>query len=407
MWTKPWKLREGFVIGLSLAGVGLVLQASVGPIDWNWLAHPINIITLVVFCLLSVIVYFFRQQVYLFRYLSTYSAAIPSLCCTIAVTLIMGCIPQTQNESRLWGIDRMLCFWPFVLTYIMLTLILAQVVIKRLVRFHLSDIPFMLNHAGLLIAMVCATLGSADMQRVRMTILDAYPEWRAVDEDNGIHDLPFSIRLKKFTIEEYPPQLVVTDNETGRPMTDEFIVIDSNSSVGHLNNLDFMVDQYLEYASPRLTETDVDYHSWKLSGAVTAVRVKTSLDGIEGWVSSGSYLFPAQTLKLNGEVSLTMLPREPKSYVSEVEITTRSGKDTLATIEVNKPVTVDGWKIYQLDYDQSKGRWSEVSVLELVRDPWLIFVYIGIGMMVVGALTMMMTNNRINRHLQPLKREAP
>ena len=37
-------------------------------------------------------------------------------------------------------------------------------------------------------------------------------------------------------------------------------------------------------------------------------------------------------------------------------------------------------------YDESKGRWSDISVLELVRDPWLPVVYAGIIMMMLGAI---------------------
>jgi cytochrome c biogenesis protein ResB len=55
---------------------------------------------------------------------------------------------------------------------------------------------------------------------------------------------------------------------------------------------------------------------------------------------------------------------------------------------VNKPFSIDGWKIYQLNYDTTMGRWSEISVLELVRDPWLPVVYTGIAMMLLGALCM-------------------
>jgi len=56
------------------------------------------------------------------------------------------------------------------------------------------------------------------------------------------------------------------------------------------------------------------------------------------------------------------------------------------TIEVNRPLKISGWNIYQLSYDETKGRWSDVSVFELVRDPWLPAVYAGIIMMVLGAV---------------------
>lgn len=39
-----------------------------------------------------------------------------------------------------------------------------------------------------------------------------------------------------------------------------------------------------------------------------------------------------------------------------------------------------------MSYDETKGKWSRMSVFELVRDPWLPIVYTGILMMIAGAI---------------------
>ena len=66
---------------------------------------------------------------------------------------------------------------------------------------------------------------------------------------------------------------------------------------------------------------------------------------------------------------------------------TKSGKDIQATVDVNKPVEVDGWRIYQYGYDTAMGAMSQTSILELVSDPWLPLAYTGIYMMLlVGRL---------------------
>ena len=79
---------------------------------------------------------------------------------------------------------------------------------------------------------------------------------------------------------------------------------------------------------------------------------------------------------------------EPQRFYSDVTVYLESKKVNDAIIEVNKPFEIDGWKIYQLSYDESKGRWSEVSIFQLVKDPWLPVVYTGILMMVIGAICM-------------------
>ena len=78
----------------------------------------------------------------------------------------------------------------------------------------------------------------------------------------------------------------------------------------------------------------------------------------------------------------------PKRFASEVQILTKTGKNIQATVDVNKPVEVEGWKIYQYGYDTAMGSMSNISILELVSDPWLPAVYTGIYMMLAGAVCM-------------------
>jgi hypothetical protein len=55
------------------------------------------------------------------------------------------------------------------------------VVCHKLRNFHLRDIPFVMNHLGLFLFIVAATLGSADMQKLTMNVARDVPEWRAID----------------------------------------------------------------------------------------------------------------------------------------------------------------------------------------------------------------------------------
>ena len=151
-------------------------------------------------------------------------------------------------------------------------------------------------------------------------------------------------------------------------------------------------------AAPQLSEDSTTYVSWEQSGATSAVRVsltstKTGRE-VEGWVTCGSYRFPYQLLPVTNLVSLAMAEREPQRDTSNVEVVTVSGGQYQTNIQVNKPFEVEGWKVYQLNYDTEMGRWSEISVLELVRDPWLPVVYTGIIMMLLGAVCMFVLAQR-------------
>jgi len=302
-WQKPWGLKEGFLIGAGLIIAGLLLEASIGPVVWSVLVWPSNIILVAAFVLLIIIAHCLRKKVYLFSYLTTFKAAVPILAYAVVLTVIMG-VTRQQVHGR-W-LNDMLSFWPFVLIYVCMSFMLGMLVLKRLslavhhswkVRVK-SDIPFLFNHLGFFLALVCATAGNADMQSLQMVTKVGETEWRAQDEDGNIVELPIAIELKKFIMEEYP-------------------------------------------ADARGKKT-------------------------------------------------------PKRFASDIQILTKSGHNFLTTVDVNKPVSVEGWKIYQYGYDTEKGAESTTSIFELVKDPWIVFVYAGIFMMIAGALCMLLFMSRGN-----------
>ena len=281
-------MKEGFLIGGGLIFAGLMLQLSVGPVLWDAFAWPANGLVLSSFFVMLTAMVYLRKKVYAFQWMTTYQAAIPAMVYAVVLTIIMGVTRQQVNGTWL---NNMLSFWPFVLIYVYLTVILGLTIHRRFRRLFRGqgsmkhDIPFMLNHLGLFIALTTATLGSADMQRVKMITAIGEPEWRAMEQSGAIKEMEIAIELKKFIMETY-------DN-----------------------------------------------------GA-------------------------------------------PKRFASEIQILTKSGKNIETIVEVNKPYEVDGWKIYQYGYDTQMGAQSQISILELVSDPWLPWVYTGFYMMLAGAALM-------------------
>ena len=290
MWTKPWTFKEGFLIGGGLIFAGLALELSVGPVMWDAFAWPANGIILVGFLAIIAVLFLLRKRVYAFQFVSTYQAAIPALVYAVVLTIIMGLTRQLKDGTWL---NNMLSFWPFVLIYVYIAVILGVIILRRLM--HLSswkrDVPFLLNHLGLFIALITATLGNADMQLVKMITTVGEPEWRALTQQGVVKEMPIAIELKKFIMETYD-------------------------------------------------------------------------DG------------------------------SPKRFASEIQILTKTGKNIETTVDVNKPYEVDGWKIYQYGYDTQMGAKSQISILEIVSDPWLPLVYTGIYMMLVGAVCMFVIGGR-------------
>lgn len=293
MWTKPGTQKEGFLIGGSFVIAGLALQLSIGPVTWEVFAWPANGIVFAGFLMMITLIFLLRKKVDVFQFLGTYQAAIPAMVYAVVLTIVMGLTRQEVNGTWL---KNMLTFWPFVLIYVYIAVILGVIILRRLI--HLSnwkrDVPFLFNHVGLFLALTTATLGNADMQCVKMITTVGEPEWRALTQDGALKEMDITIELKKFIMETYD-------------------------------------------------------------------------DG------------------------------SPKRFASEIRIQTKSDKSIETVVDVNKPYEVDGWKIYQYGYDTQMGAQSQVSILELVCDPWLPFVYTGIYLMLAGAVCLFVLGDRRKR----------
>lgn len=419
MWKEPYSYKEGFVVSGGLVVTGLMLQLSVGPLNWDIFMWPANIIALVVFIVLLALIWLLRSKSYFFRFITTAKAAVPAISTAVVMTVIMGLTKQTGEKNEpadLLGFTKMLECWPFILIYIWMTVIVGEETIKQIATFRLRSLPSLLSHAGLFVVLTCGTLGSADMQRLRMYCEQGKPEWRGLDAWNNVHELPVAIELEKFTIDEYPPKLMVIDNE-GKPLPidkPDILEVEGSNASGTLAGFDISVLRRIDNAMPAalarmaegmpaqmLSQIRMDSLGQALNkdgyvfssapGSECALLVKAQPHGtkpLSGWVTCGSYQFRYQGLSLDSLHTLVMATREPKQYSSLVDVYTKKGESLRARIEVNRPLKVDGWNIYQLSYDQQMGKWSTLSVFELVSDPWLPVVYIGIFLLAVGAVGM-------------------
>jgi hypothetical protein len=310
----------------------------------------------------------------------------------------MGLTPQYHSEVYIHGfigrlgLMKILSAWYFVLIFFWFIVILGMVIIKKLSKFRLKkDIPFVLNHLGLFIVLVSALFGNGDVKRYKLTASIGNPEWRSFDSRQNMVKLPFKIELNSFTIEEYPPKLLLLDNETVKALPEKNsvnLLVDENCKEGYLLDWHITIEKYIENGAT--DEEFVNYIEYQSTGATCALYVKAenrkTAQQHEGWVSCGNFMFPGKTLLLDERTSLIMPPREPRRFLSDVKVYTASNHEYSGIIEVNKPMKIDGWKIYQVGYNQSMGKWSDTSVFEIVRDPWLPVVYTGIWMMIAGAL---------------------
>lgn len=404
MWRKPWIYPEAASICGALLLTGILLQITVGKIDWALLAFPVNLILLTLYLIALTGMHFLSSRIYLFRWMSTYPAAISALIAVVSLTVVMGLVRQadagqTFNGPEAWfGFSQMLSAWPFVLLFSWLMTLLGMTILHRLPTFNRKTWPFLLNHLGLFLAVIGAVAGSGDIQKLKMITGIGKTEWRAFDSEQNLVELPLALELTDFTIDEYPPKLLLISNQDGQALPSgkpDQLVLEENTRSGRLGDWQIQVERQIPEAGSVSTADTVKFVDYFSRGATYAAYIKVfntrSKQQKEGWVSCGSFIFPYRALYLNEETSIIMPEREPRRFVSKIKVYTQSGKKQTATVEVNHPLEIEGWKIYQTSYDESKGKWSDVSIFELVRDPWLPVVYTGIFMLIAGALWMFIT----------------
>lgn len=210
-------------------------------------------------------------------------------------------------------------------------------------------------------------------------------------------DLPIAIDLLSFDIDEYPPKLMIIDNNSGKPLPlqrAESLSLEAVPTEGMIDGWQIKVKEYLPYSAAVATPDSLVFREFRSLGAVHSAKVDVRLNEdsvLSGWVATGSHIFPYRSLKLTDSVSLVMADPEPKQYSSRVVLYAQNGDTDSATIKVNQPLRYKSWYIYQLNYNREQGRWSTMSEFELVKDNWLWGVYIGFAMLFVGAAMLFMS----------------
>ncbi len=404
IWQQPWGYTEGYLAATGICLSGYILQLSAGNIEPALYAFPVNPIIGALFVTGLLTVHLLAGKKRIVRWLSGEYATIPALVLLLLLSVILGLTPQfpkeTANEPRLstfftsLGWHQMTTSWPFVLTSFYTLAILGLTLLGRTARKQQwRDTGFYLNHLGLFIAFLGGILGSADMERHTMTVREGAVEWRSHHSPGKIKELPLAIQLDSFLIEAYPPKLVIIQNETGKMLPasrPDSYLFEGVAKTTQLAGYTVEIIDYLAHAAVFRDAAFTNVVPMLMEGAAEAIKVKVSKPGlsqpVEGWVSNGSYLFPHIVLQIDDANSVAMPQQEVRKYTSFVTVYTRGGATRQAVIGVNNPLSVDDWMIYQYSYDDSKGKYADTSVFELVRDPWMKVVYTGFFMMLAGAL---------------------
>ncbi|GET45793.1 cytochrome c biogenesis protein ResB [Capnocytophaga felis] len=401
---KSNQYRYSVLIALLSVLLGLILQYFLGSIPKSWFSFPQNIVGGLAFVLLNTAIFFLFKKKNFINLHSSTPFAIVTVITLGLLTIGLGSISvdkghhQTSPLILQFGLDDITKTWYFALVFLMALTNLWLAILKRSVVYQAKNITFLLNHFGLWLVMFAGVLGQGDLIRLKMDLRKDQIEWRATDDYGNVIQLPIAMELKSFDIDIYPNKLFVIDslgNSLPKSKPEGFM-LEKDGSEGKIMDWKITQHTYYEKAVPESDSTYVSHGMWGATNAafVTVENLKTGVKKQE-WISAGNFQLPPRTIELDAQHTLVMAPAEARKFQSEVVIYQKNTEQVRnEKIEVNHPVKVDGWKVYQVSYDERMGRWSDLSVVELVLDPWLPVVYTGIFILMAGGIAFLLTNRK-------------
>jgi hypothetical protein len=403
LWENPWGYAESFFIGFGLLITGFLIEIFVSNSNTITIKYPYNVFLFVGYITILFVCYKWLNTSQLIRWLTKVPASISSVVLVTIMVMIMGVIPQIPSHNKIintLGLNHITTNWAFILVLFQFLTCLGLISIKRITQLKWDNIGFVLNHVGLFLALTAGVLGSGDLQRLTINVYEGKPSWIATDIDRNQVELPFAFYLNDFIIEEYNPKLALVDNGTGSISNNDGknLYIVEKGETYYFNNFEVKIENYF----PNAIRLGMRYEPVNEQGAPPAAYISVKNmenDSIQNaWISSGSFRYPYEAVKISDKYSMVMTIPEAKKFSSNIDILTQDGERINTVLEVNKAFKYNGWKIYQLSYNDKMGKWSDLSVIELVKDPWLPLIYIGIFMMIAGAIHMFWMGNKITKN---------
>lgn len=405
MWMFPWRYKESIAITLGLIIIGFILQYLLGKFNFYLFSSPVNLIFggLII---LFLILFSFARKTVVYQWFSGVPFAVSLIGGLLVLGIVMGLTPQfvkiDPHDHSIFtklGFRQVTSAWPFVLVYMTTLLSLGSLIVRRLIAFNIRDYAFYLNHIGLWVLFFSAGLGAADIRRYVMHVQEGELEWRVYSENGDVMELPIAIQLNDFVMEEYMPKLAIIDRQTGDVQSSgskpEYLQLEEKRPEGDLCGWNIKMEEYIHEA---VRKNDSTYHYVPMPGSTPAARITASnpQTGVThaGWVCGGSMAQLYMTLPLDSQYCIVMTQTEPKRFMSDINVFEKDGREAHTELEVNKPLKMGDWMIYQYGYDNQAGKASSYSSFELVYDPWIYPAYAGIILLALGSICLLWSGNK-------------
>lgn len=199
-----------FFMGFML--LAAVLQLLVGNFPLPFLAFPLNVVFAVLWIFLLWKLYKEGGVLKVTRLLSSYRTSIISIVLFICGCLVIGLFPQLSDaeaEMRKGIIASLGCYnfmtsWIFITILFILLSNLALITIHAFYHRKNARKRFLLNHAGLWLALFAGFFGSSDTQTLRIPLYKDQPAREAYDMNGSSYHLDYEMELLSFQVDYYP-----------------------------------------------------------------------------------------------------------------------------------------------------------------------------------------------------------
>lgn len=191
--------------------IASVIQLVTGNFPVSFLAFPLNIVFAMIWLFSLWALYKESKDKAFTRFLYSSQTSILAIGLFTGSCLVIGLFPQMSDveADKLGTILASLGCYNFMTSWIFIAMLLLLLSNLAMITFHVCKYRkqmrwrFLLNHAGLWLALFAGFLGSSDTQTLRIPIYKGESSREAFDMNGASHYLDYEIELTSFSVEYY------------------------------------------------------------------------------------------------------------------------------------------------------------------------------------------------------------
>lgn len=189
-----------YIILMIYMAVALALHFLMGSIPFSFLSFPLNLIIALIWAAVMISIWKTRRKSLFVDFMLSKGASISAIILFLGFSITVGVLGERELVST-WIFAAIMLYFQTVLLFVILRGWRAQTATGA--RIGAVRWRFLLNHAGILLAVSSAFWGAPDTEVLRVRAIRDLPVREAFTMDATMGWLPFDITLQEFNIETY------------------------------------------------------------------------------------------------------------------------------------------------------------------------------------------------------------